>query len=91
MANATQGNTIFVDTTGTVYTGIAEIAEVVLTAAAAAATLVLRDATGGVGTEKLSLSAPANESRVGGRGSRFKVGIHATIGGAGAKAQIILR
>jgi hypothetical protein len=83
--------------TGLITAAPARLKSVVLTPAAAVATLVIDDSTDGSGTDLFSLQAGASgasviwmsaDSTKHTAGVGFSVGIHATLGGTGASAMI---
>ncbi len=79
-----------INATGTFKATKTRVKKVILTAAAAAATLVLRDGGAG-GTVRLTLGAAIGTSAIMNYDSDplgFGTDVHATIGGAGAVADI---
>jgi hypothetical protein len=85
------GRSVEVTSDSQVVTGTGRIGAVVVTPAAAVATLVLHDNTSATGTVLLSLQAAANGgSVVFDTPIAFSVGVYANIGGAGAAAYVVL-
>jgi len=78
-----------VSATGAVETATSYVRTVVLTAAAAAATVELRGGSDGTGDVLLTVKAPVQTTTVVPLGGAiFPGGIHATLTGAGALASI---
>ena len=82
-----------VNATALIHTGPARIKSIVLTPAAAVATLTIDDSLDGSGTDALSLQAAASGNsavwRTGDQdGAYVSIGIHATLAGAGALVTI---
>ena len=85
------GNSVAITEDGAVAAGSGRVSGVVVTAAAATASLILYDnPSAASGTVLLSLSAVADTSVVYNVPFVFSTGVYADIGGAGAAAYVIL-